>query len=112
MQQRVSICRSLIYDPAILLMDEPFGALDALTRERMNREIVRIWEDTRKTIVFVTHNIEEAIYLSDRVVVLSSRPGRVQDVVDVDLQRPRGEDIRTEAEFQELVAHAYGYFRE
>ncbi|MFC7135419.1 MULTISPECIES: ABC transporter ATP-binding protein [Salinibaculum] len=112
MQQRVSICRSLIYDPEILLMDEPFGALDALTRDRMNREILRIWRDTRKTIIFVTHNLEEAIYLSDQVVVLSSRPGRVMDIIDVDLERPRKDDIRTDARFQDLVSDAYEYFQE
>jgi NitT/TauT family transport system ATP-binding protein len=112
MQQRVSICRSLIYNPEILLMDEPFGALDALTRDQMNREILRIWRDTQKTILFVTHDLEEAIYLSDRVVVLSSRPGEVQDVIDIDLERPRKDDVRADPKFQELVTDAYEYFQE
>jgi NitT/TauT family transport system ATP-binding protein len=112
MQQRVSICRSLIYDPEVLLMDEPFGALDALTRDRMNREILRIWRDTKKTVVFVTHNLEEAIYLSDQVIVLSPRPGQVLDVIDVDIERPRRDDVRTDSNFQNLVADAYEYFQE
>jgi NitT/TauT family transport system ATP-binding protein len=110
MQQRVSICRSLVYDPPILLMDEPFGALDALTRDQLNEELLDIWRDTHKTILFVTHNLEEAIFLSDRIFVLSERPSTIVDVIDVDLERPRTEDIRTTERYQNLVAKTYEYF--
>lgn len=89
MQQRVSLCRALIHDPAIILMDEPFGALDAMTREAMNHELQRVWMESRKTVLFITHSISEAIFLSDRVVIMSARPGRIQEVVTVDLPRPR-----------------------
>lgn len=89
MQQRVSIARALIHDPSILLMDEPFGALDAMTREALNLELMRVWEATQKTIVFVTHSILEAVFLSNRVVVMSRRPGKILDIVGVDLPLPR-----------------------
>ena len=89
MQQRAAIVRSLLYDPDILLMDEPFGALDALTREQMNLELLRIWQANGKTIVFVTHDIAEAVFLSDRIVLLSERPGRIKEIVRIDLPRPR-----------------------
>src|SRR5581483_5012251 len=95
MQQRVSICRALIHDPDLLLMDEPFGALDALTREVMQTELLRIWAETHKTVLFVTHSIDEAVMLSDRVIVLSARPAKVAEDIKIDLPRPRGAAARS-----------------
>jgi NitT/TauT family transport system ATP-binding protein len=103
MQQRVAIARALSFDPPLLLMDEPFGALDEMTRERMNMELLRIWEESGSTIVFVTHSIAEAVFLSTRVVVISSRPGRVTGVVGIDLGQPRNADTREQERFFELV---------
>jgi NitT/TauT family transport system ATP-binding protein len=103
MQQRVSIARALSFDPALLLMDEPFGALDEMTRERMNMELLRIWEKSGSTIVFVTHSIPEAVFLSTRVVVMSARPGRIADTIQVDLPQPRSAATREEPRFFELV---------
>jgi NitT/TauT family transport system ATP-binding protein len=103
MQQRVAIARALAFQPSILLMDEPFGALDEMTRERMNDEVLRIWEQTGTTILFVTHSIPEAVFLSSRVVVMSPRPGRITTIVDVDLARPRNEDTRETRRYFELV---------
>ncbi|MFQ5973526.1 MAG: ABC transporter ATP-binding protein [Alphaproteobacteria bacterium] len=90
MQQRASIARALIHEPPLLLMDEPFGALDALTREQMRVDLEELWLDTNKTVVFITHSIDEAVLLSDRVVVLSPRPGRIERIMDIELPRPRG----------------------
>ena len=104
MQQRVAICRALLLDPALLLMDEPFGALDVLTRERMAFELQRIWMAARTTVLFVTHSITEAVLLSDAIVVISARPGRVKAIVRVDLPRPRDEATLRDARFVELSA--------
>jgi NitT/TauT family transport system ATP-binding protein len=95
MRQRVSIARALAPDPAIVLMDEPFAALDSLTRDVLQEEILRIWEATRKTFVLITHNIEEAVFLGDRVIVMTARPGRIKAQIDVDIPRPRDPSIRT-----------------
>ena len=103
MQQRVAIARALALEPAILLMDEPFGALDEMTRERMNSEVLRIWQRTGTTIVFVTHSIPEAVFLSTRVVVMSARPGRITHLVDVPLPHPRNEETREDPRYFRLV---------
>ncbi len=103
MQQRVAIARALALEPSILLMDEPFGALDEMTRERMNSEVQRIWQQTGTTVVFVTHSIPEAVFLSSRVVVMSARPGRITKIVDVDLARPRDDETRESDRYFELV---------
>ncbi|MGZ9277014.1 MAG: ABC transporter ATP-binding protein [Candidatus Limnocylindrales bacterium] len=103
MQQRVAIARALSFEPSILLMDEPFGALDEMTRERMNSEVQRIWERTGTTIVFVTHSIPEAVFMSSRVVVMSPRPGRIVKVIDIDLPRPRDDETRESDRYFELV---------
>jgi sulfonate transport system ATP-binding protein len=107
MQQRVSIARALAGEPRALLLDEPFGALDALTRIQMQREILRIWETEKRTMILVTHDIDEAIFLGDRIVVMSRRPGRIQEVFPVTFSRPR---VRTSEDFQLIRAKIYGRF--
>jgi NitT/TauT family transport system ATP-binding protein len=102
MRQRTAICRALIHDPPLLLMDEPFGALDALTREQMRLDIERLWMETRKTVLFITHSISEAILLSDRVVVMSPRPGTIERIIPIDLARPRALAVRDSARFAEF----------
>lgn len=105
MRQRASICRALLCDPALLMMDEPFGALDAMTRDDLNLELARIWQDTRKTIVFITHSISEAIFLSDRVVIMDRNPGRIIEIIDIDLPRPRELAVRETRDFAQYSSH-------
>jgi NitT/TauT family transport system ATP-binding protein len=102
MQQRVNLARALVMDPKILLMDEPFAALDAQTRELMQEELLRIWLHAKKTVLFITHQIDEAIFLSDRVAIFTARPGRVKEVVDIDLPRPRDLTVKRHSRFHEL----------
>jgi NitT/TauT family transport system ATP-binding protein len=110
MQQRVGICRALVHDPSFLLMDEPFGALDAMTRETMNGELQRIWSESRKTIMLVTHSIPEAVYLADRVVVMTPRPGRIVEIIPIDLPRPRRLALQNTPEFGRFVTAIRRHF--
>jgi NitT/TauT family transport system ATP-binding protein len=104
MQQRVALARALALDPAVLLMDEPFAALDEITRDRMAFELMRIWQRYRKTVLFVTHSLAEAVFLSDQVVLMSARPGRIHRVFEVDLERPRDRDTRLSDRFHQIVS--------
>jgi NitT/TauT family transport system ATP-binding protein len=110
MQQRVSICRSLLHDPAVLLMDEPFGALDAMTREKMNVELQRIWMESRKTVLLITHSIPESVFLSDRVLVMTERPGAIEAIYDINLPRPRSLDVMATPEFAQYTRTVRGHF--
>jgi NitT/TauT family transport system ATP-binding protein len=112
MKQRTALARVLAFDPKVLLMDEPFGALDAQTREVMQEEVTKIWERTRKTIVFVTHDIEEAVFLGDRVVVLSARPGRIREDIRIDLPRPRSLEIKKSIECHEYRNRIWDMIRQ
>jgi NitT/TauT family transport system ATP-binding protein len=99
MQQRVSLCRALVTDPQLLLMDEPFGALDAMTRDELDIELLRIWEERKKTVIFVTHSIQEAVFLSDQVFVMSARPGKLLETLSIEMPRPRSMEMMSSAEF-------------
>src|SRR5258708_3478140 len=112
MRQRASICRALLADPELLLMDEPFGALDAMTRDDLNVELAQIWQDTRKTLLFITHSIVEAVFLSDRVVMMSKAPGMIVDTITIDLPRPRRLAVRDSAEFAAYVHRIRHHFAE
>jgi NitT/TauT family transport system ATP-binding protein len=111
MRQRVAICRALIQEPRLLLMDEPFGALDALTREQLALDLLRMWTTARNSVLFITHSIDEAVFLSDRVVVMSARPGRIAEDLRVQLPRPRGAATRTDPKFIALVDRIRTLFR-
>ncbi|WLE00687.1 ABC transporter ATP-binding protein (plasmid) [Agrobacterium leguminum] len=110
MQQRVGIARALISNPKLLMMDEPFGALDAMTREYMNMELQRLWLEKRNSVLFITHSIPEAVFLADRVVIMTPRPGRIAETITIDLPRPRTMDTMTEPAFGEYVRHIRSYF--
>ncbi len=111
MQQRVGLARALAVNPRILLMDEPFGALDAQTRNLLQADLERIWQVDQKTVIFVTHAMDEAVFLSDRVVILSPRPGRIHEIVEIDLPRPRGDEIRSHPRFVELTSYIWNALR-
>src|SRR5262249_48088495 len=110
MRQRVPICRALIHVPPLLLMDEPFGALDAITRDQLNLDLQRIWSQKRKTVIFVTHSITEAVFLSDRIVIMTSGPGRIDKVIEVALPRPRRLALREDTQFLEYLGRVRDRF--
>ena len=112
MKQRVGLARALATEPEVLLMDEPFAALDAQTRDLMQSELLQIWERSKKTVLFVTHSIEEAAYLSDRVIVMTARPGRTKDVIHIDLPRPRDYEMRLTPKFNEIKLRIWEVLRE
>ena len=112
MKQRVALCRALVHDPNILLLDEPFGALDAMTRDQMNADLQRLWLEKRKTAILVTHSIDEAVFMSDRVLVMSARPARLVEDIVIDLPRPRSLDIRHTAEFNAYTGRIWSRFKE
>jgi NitT/TauT family transport system ATP-binding protein len=111
MRQRVAIARSLAFDPEVLLMDEPFAALDAQTRESLQEELLSIWEKTGKTVIFITHGIDEAIYLGQRVAIMTSRPGRIKEIVDVEFDTRQG-DLRADPRFGEYRHHIWTQLRD
>jgi NitT/TauT family transport system ATP-binding protein len=110
MQRRAAICRALVFDPPILLLDEPFGALDAMTRDYMNVELMRIWQRNRKTVMLITHSIQEAVLLSDRVVVMSPAPGRILKIIDVDIPRPRSLEVIASPRFGAIANEIRAFF--
>lgn len=110
MRQRASICRALLDNPKLLLMDEPFGALDALTRDDLNLELARLWQETQKTVLFITHSITEAVFLSNRVAVMSRNPGKIDEIIDIDLPYPRHLSVRETPEFGTYVQHLRSHF--
>lgn len=112
MQRRVAICRALVFDPEILMLDEPFGALDAMTRDYMNVELAKIWESTKKTVMLITHSIREAVFLSDRVFVMSTAPGHIVDTIDINLKHPRPLDIVSSPQFAKYETKIRSYFNQ
>ena len=112
MRQRVAICRALLHDPPILIMDEPFAALDALTREQMNLDLLELWEQRKKTVIFITHSIPEAVFLSDKVIVMTPRPGRIQETLTLELPRPRTLAVRETPEFLAYTRQIVGLFKQ
>jgi NitT/TauT family transport system ATP-binding protein len=111
MRQRVSICRALLHSPPLLVMDEPFGALDALTRDQLQVDLLRLWTDQKMTVVFITHSISEAVFLSDRIVVMSPRPGKIETIIDVELERPRRLAVRDTPQYTRYVHQVTDIFK-
>lgn len=111
MRQRVSICRALLHEPPLVVMDEPFGALDALTRDQLQLDLLKMWQKSGMTVVFITHSISEAVFLSDRVVVMSPRPGRIEEIIDIDLPRPRRLSVRETPQFSGYAHEVTSIFK-